>query len=62
MIKTIKDLFKIKFSLKNCIYLLSFLIPILLMVLIFICKNIYPFGDRSFLRTDLYHQYAPFYS
>ena len=31
------------------------------MIMIFIGKEIYPFGDRSFLRTDLYHQYAPFF-
>lgn len=42
-------------------YLLAFFIPVLCMILIFIGKEIYPFGDRSFLRTDLYHQYAPFF-
>ena len=42
-------------------YLLAFFIPILSMIMIFIGKEIYPFGDRSFLRTDLYHQYAPFF-
>lgn len=44
------------------IYLLSFLLPFILMMLIFIFKGIFPFGERSFLRTDLYHQYAPFHS
>lgn len=44
------------------IRMMSFVIPIFLMMLIFIAKNIFPFGERSFLRTDLYHQYAPFYS
>ncbi|MDO5563768.1 MAG: YfhO family protein [Eubacteriales bacterium] len=44
------------------VYLLSLLIPIVSMVLIFFTKNIFPFGDRSFLRTDMYHQYAPFFS
>ena len=42
-------------------YLLAFFIPVLSMIMIFIGKEIYPFGDRSFLRTDLYHQYAPFF-
>lgn len=42
-------------------YLLAFFIPALSMIMIFIGKEIYPFGDRSFLRTDLYHQYAPFF-
>ena len=39
----------------------GFFIPVLSMIMIFIGKEIYPFGDRSFLRTDLYHQYAPFF-
>lgn len=44
------------------IYALSFILPIISMVLIFALKSIFPFGDRSFLRTDMYHQYAPFFS
>ena len=39
---------------------LAFLLPLITMLLIFILKGIYPFGQQSFLRTDLYHQYAPF--
>lgn len=51
-----------KFLKKNSVpYLLAFFIPLISMILIFIGKEIYPFGDRSFLRTDLYHQYAPFF-
>ncbi|MGN0299210.1 MAG: YfhO family protein, partial [Lachnospiraceae bacterium] len=45
---------------KRWTYVLSFLVPVLAMLIIFAAKEIYPFGDRSFLRTDLYHQYAPF--
>ena len=41
-------------------FLLSFFIPILIMIGIFIQRRIFPFGDSSFLRTDMYHQYAPF--
>ena len=55
----IKELFKTD---RSRIYLLSFLIPVFLMLLIFVFKGIFPFGERSFLRTDLYHQYAPFHS
>ena len=40
--------------------LLSFLLPLVTMLIIFIGKGIFPFGQESFLRTDLYHQYAPF--
>lgn len=25
-------------------------------------RGVYPFGERTFLRTDLYNQYAPFFS
>lgn len=39
----------------------SFLLPAALMILLFIIKGIYPFGDRSFLSGDLYHQYMPFF-
>ena len=42
--------------------ILAFLIPILIMLGVFVGKGIYPFGDRSFLRTDMYHQYAPFFN
>ncbi len=42
-------------------YLVSFFVPILVMLIIFAGKQIFPFGNRSFLRTDLYHQYAPFF-
>ena len=55
----IKKIFKTD---KFRIRIMSFIIPIILMLIIFICKKIFPFGSRSFLRTDLYHQYAPFYS
>lgn len=44
------------------VFLLSFFLPVLIMIGIFAAKGIYPFGDNSFLRTDLYHQYAPFFS
>ncbi len=42
--------------------ILAFIIPILIMLGVFVGKGIYPFGDRSFLRTDMYHQYAPFFN
>lgn len=37
-------------------------IPTLIMLAIFFIRSIYPFGDRSFLYMDMYHQYMPFYS
>lgn len=51
--------FKKKF-LTNLVYFLSFIIPVFILVLIYILRGIYPFGDEVFLRSDMYHQYAPF--
>ena len=44
------------------LYLAAFLLPVLTMLVIFIAQKIYPFGDRSFLNIDMYHQYFPFLS
>ena len=40
----------------------SFAVPVIIMIIIFIQRGIFPFGEQSYLRTDLYHQYAPFFS
>jgi uncharacterized membrane protein YfhO len=42
--------------------LAAFLVPMGIMVIIFVQRGIFPFGEESFLRTDMYHQYAPFFS
>ena len=49
---------KLKFRLG---YALSFLIPVVILIGIFISRYVYPFGDNIYLRSDMYHQYAPFY-
>lgn len=41
--------------------ILSFVLPVVIMLSIFVIKGIYPFGDRSFLFSDMYHQYMPFF-
>lgn len=46
---------------RNCVYILGFLIPFVILGLIFISNGIFPFGDNIYLRSDMYHQYAPFY-
>lgn len=46
-------------KLKN-IYLLSFCIPVLGMLGIFVARRIFPFGSNSFMYSDMYHQYIPF--
>lgn len=43
-------------------YMAAFFVPVVIMVIIFIQRGIFPFGEQSFLRTDMYHQYAPFFS
>lgn len=42
--------------------ILAFVLPVVIMLSIFVIKGIYPFGDRSFLFSDMYHQYMPFFS
>lgn len=42
------------------ISLFAFLVPAIVMLILFIIRGIYPFGDRSFLFSDMYHQYMPF--
>lgn len=42
--------------------LAAFFIPVIIMVVIFAQRGIFPFGQESFLRTDMFHQYAPFFS
>ncbi|MGN0403458.1 MAG: YfhO family protein [Acetatifactor sp.] len=39
----------------------AFLLPVFVMMILFVIKKIYPFGDASFLSGDLYHQYMPFF-
>lgn len=43
-------------------FFLSFFLPVGVMLAAFMANGIYPFGGRSFLSTDLYHQYMPFMS
>lgn len=41
---------------------LAFLLPVLVMLILFVISRVYPFGGRCFLPADLYHQYMPFFS
>lgn len=47
---------------RNAALIFAFAASVLIMITIFIERGIFPFGDSSFLRTDMYHQYAPFFS
>lgn len=44
------------------IYILAFLIPVAVMIVGCIKAGVYPFGDRTFLRNDMYHQYVQFFT
>ncbi len=41
--------------------LLSFLLPFIGMIAVMICRQIHPFGFGSFLSSDAYYQYYPFF-
>ena len=41
-------------------YLLAYLFPTLTVLAAFAVTGCYPFGDRTMLTVDLYHQYCPF--
>lgn len=48
------------FIFDNISYIVAFLIPLIILVIIYYMRSIYPFGDNMYLRSDCYHQYAPF--
>lgn len=55
-----KEKIKNIFQKVDKLYFLSFFMPALILLAIFIKREIFPFGDRSFLHIDMYHQYFPF--
>ena len=42
--------------------LLAFCIPVAILLAAIVYKGMYPFGDRCFLRVDMYNQYLPFFT
>lgn len=52
----------VKIRRERAVLLLAFLLPVTVMLCLFIINGIYPFGGKSFLSGDLYHQYMPFFS
>lgn len=46
----------------RAVYVLSFIVPLIIMLAIYIMRDIFPGGDNYYLRSDMYHQYAPFFS
>ncbi|MBR3309251.1 MAG: YfhO family protein [Lachnospiraceae bacterium] len=45
---------------KSLPLVVAFLAPIIILIIIYATREIYPFGDQMYLRSDMYHQYAPF--
>lgn len=46
---------------KRSVFIVAFFIPMIVLGGILIGKEIIPWGDNMYLRSDMYHQYAPFY-
>ena len=44
------------------VYLMAFVVPLIIMVAIYAARGIYPFGHSCYLRSDIYHQYCPFFT
>ena len=42
------------------LYGIAFGVPVFILILIYIFRGIYPFGDSCYLRSDMYHQYDTF--
>ncbi len=59
--KTVVSLEKKSFFHQHIWEILAFFIPMLLVLIGFALEKLYPFGDRQFLVTDLWHQYYPFF-
>ena len=38
----------------------AFLVPVIILLVLYIIRGIYPYGEKIYVRMDFYHQYAPF--
>ena len=45
---------------ENKLYFLAFILPVLSMLMVYYFKNVFPFGNEMYLRSDCYHQYTPY--
>lgn len=39
---------------------IAFIVPVVTLFILYVIRGIFPFGERSYMRMDFYHQYAPF--
>ncbi len=49
-------------GLRNRYSLLAFVASAFIMIIVFYCFDVIPFGDSTVLRMDLYHQYGPLFA
>lgn len=46
---------------ENIVYFIAFIIPVAILIVIYYMRDVFPFGEQMYLRSDCYHQYAPFH-
>ena len=44
------------------VFVFAFAVPIIVMIAIYALRGIFPFGEECYLRSDMYHQYCPFFA
>ena len=47
---------------ENQYIFLAFIVTMGTMLIVFLCNQMVPFGDKTILRMDLYHQYGPLFA
>lgn len=57
-----KESFFSRFFVGNAYCWLSMVCTIGIMLLVYYCYELYPFGEKTILRMDLYHQYGPLFA
>ncbi len=40
--------------------IIAFVVPVVILLVLYIIRGVFPFGDKIYVRMDFYHQYAPF--
>lgn len=49
-----------KWFVDNRTYLTAFFLPVISMLIVYMFKEVHPFGPQMYLRSDNYHQYTPY--
>ena len=40
--------------------IMAFIMPVMILLILYIIRGVFPFGEKIYVRMDFYHQYAPF--